>query len=954
MEHFNLKKFLASVLATACCINTLAYYTEDPILKHDIVKTFDYEQNNWMSQIPLNTPLNKISMVSSHDAGMDENNWTHPTEFSATQFHNIYDQAKYGVRFFDIRLRFWKGGYYAMHGIERGIFIDRIFDQAIQFLIDNPTEVLIIELSHWFDEGEMKNALKIILQNENWTQHLYRAKDELTRPPLLNEVTLDEVKGKLIIIVEDTIATKDIVEDARDNRLAKQFGFTPAKGIWQFAALAGDTLSAGKYGFFRLYDSYSNTPLYDTMRDNQAKKFHNFFNDTKYNKETDAFIYCWQLTYGSIYLQAEKCNPHLETELNTVIRRENNNRPNLVNLDYVDSRICNIVINLNADLLNKNVVSYIDHSFNESTHELYEQYRQCSHYAELKGTYDNFVSLTNGWYVVNGDVIMKKGAAVECEAVHIILKDNSQLTITGYKAPGIRADETFRSLHIYAQSTDESTMGKMTVTGGKDCAAIGGPSNRNGENINIHGGQIDATGGTRAAGIGGGDAGSGRNISIYGGIVSAKSSQDGAAIGGGRYYFGGGSGENITIYGGKVIANASKESTTAAGIGGGDGGHGRNIKIYGGDVTATGTIQGAGIGGGATSEHNGGAGDGIYIYGGIVKATGGSAIGGGLDGSGMTIEIHGGKVYATAISGSYAAAIGGGYKGGAKDITISGGHVIVTGSKSAAAGIGGGREYNGGGDAKNIKITGGTIEISDVTDGHSIGAANACESTNIVISGGSVWASCGKGVDNPTDGFNQAVRVTTVPECGSGDTPVHLQGIPSYGCKDMFPKSGDLKIWLPDGSYNFSSDKTKYHANVTKEKTEVSISSRSIEVIVGPSGYATIYSDKKLIIPENVQAFAYDFKYGTDELHATSVGSGQVLPADQGYVIKASEGTYHFFETNGTPVSVTSILKGVLSDKPVSEFYPGKVYGLGRVNGKTAFYKYTADKIKAGKAYLIK
>lgn len=955
MKHCFFKKLFAVISAAVCCVNAFAITM--PIFPYEVPKAWDYKQNKWMEKIPNNTPLNRISMVSSHDSGMDKNSYPYPHPLFAAQYYNIYQQAMYGVRFFDLRIQDLKGGYYSYHGQgafkQRGILLGHIFDQAVKFLKENDSEVLIFKMSHWYSEGEMKAILKYIENNSEWTEVFYKTPNDSSLPPILNRVPLGDVRGKLIVVVEDTIPAFKVLPDARANRLAKEFGFTPSKGFWQFADLAGKSI--GRYGFFSLYDSYSDTIYYDKMRDDQAKKFDNFLNSDDFDKESDAFLYCWQLTYGHVSDRAAHCNPHLDTELNTIILKQHNRRPNLVNLDFVDSRICNVVINTNADLCAQDPVLYIStRDDGTSSHKVIEEYRYRNVYYLINESHDDVYYFTNGWYVIDGNVDLRKGAKVMGEDVNIILKDGCNLTITGDGVPGIRIDESHYNLHIYAQSKDRSTMGKMTVSASKHNAAIGGSENRSGENINIHGGYITATGGPGAAAIGGGYAGCGNNIRIYGGIVKAKSSSNAAAIGGGVYNYGGAVGKNITIFGGDVEADASTDATRAAGIGGGWGGDGQNIVIYGGKVSAIGTENGAGIGGGERWSGNSGRGEYIEIHGGEVYAKGGSAIGGGKGSNGEHIEITGGKVTAVAHGDGHSAAIGGGHGGSGENISISGGYIVVTGGPSGA-GIGGGCYNGGGAGAHNITISGGTIEISNINNAYSIGSANDGSASNIVIKGGSIWANSGKGVENPTDGGSKTVYEVTVPDCGTGDTPMQLSGFLSYGTKDLYPRYEKLKLWLPNGPYSFSSEKNKYYVYVNSEATYATITCTSIEVVVGPTGYTSIYSDKKLVVPANVQVYAYVAKYGTEELLPVLIGENEVLPANHGYIVKAKEGTYRFFPSSETAVSVESVLTGTTRDIPASDFYPGKEkYGLGNVNGKTAFYKYTDNTIKAGKAYFVK
>lgn len=158
---------------------------------------------------------------------------------------------------------------------------------------------------------------------------------------------------------------------------------------------------------------------------------------------------------------------------------------------------------------------------------------------------------TTDWYVVQGTVEIGSRVTVSGD-VRLILADGCTLTVNG----GIQVQDdddditngSANALTIYAQSTDESTMGKLIAKGAEDDynAVIGGNEG------NDYGG-------------------SGGAVTINGGVVKAIST-DGAGIGGGFGDYGG-SGGKITITGGTVTAtgNASGKasSSSAAGIGGG-------------------------------------------------------------------------------------------------------------------------------------------------------------------------------------------------------------------------------------------------------------------------------------------------------------------------------------------------------------------------------------------------
>ncbi len=208
---------------------------------------------------------------------------------------------------------------------------------------------------------------------------------------------------------------------------------------------------------------------------------------------------------------------------------------------------------------------------------------------------------TTTWYVASGGVTIPNRVAAIGD-VHLILEDGCSLTITG----GIQvqdddtdiANGSANVLTIYGQSGDT---GKLTATGSRDSAGIGGGRDGDGGIIIINSGAVTAKGGSHyssGAGIGGGTGNGGGSITINGGSIHATGGSGsygaGAGIGGGGQSAPSG---KITITSGYICANAG--SNGAAGIGGGghDGkGTTENIAITGGMVIATGGGGGKAIG----------------------------------------------------------------------------------------------------------------------------------------------------------------------------------------------------------------------------------------------------------------------------------------------------------------------------------------------------------------------
>jgi len=361
---------------------------------------------------------------------------------------------------------------------------------------------------------------------------------------------------------------------------------------------------------------------------------------------------------------------------------------------------------------------------------------------------DKWYDLPAGWYVVEGDVTITPRLDTH-GAVNLILTNGSHLTAEW--GIDVKVGDTFT---VYAQSTDEGTMGRLTACLPADfnldrmvhysvwpysgMAGIGSSARWRAGNdgiresegtIIINGGNIRAKGQDSASAIGGPldsdiefrytDRGEvynrrqGGSITINGGIVRTEPfalpegnplAVTSVGIGTCHYGYGG----SVTINGGTVIAEAANDAITT-----GDGG---TITINGGDVTARGGVNNFGenshrvlSGNGIGPLENGS----ITINGGTVKATA-KGNGFGIGGSRFeiigtaTVTINGGTIDATANHNN--AAIGDRGKG-KSGVTITDG-VIHAAGKGSAAGIG---------SMGDIRITGGELTVSAEGSGAAIG-----------------------------------------------------------------------------------------------------------------------------------------------------------------------------------------------------------------------------------------
>ena len=361
---------------------------------------------------------------------------------------------------------------------------------------------------------------------------------------------------------------------------------------------------------------------------------------------------------------------------------------------------------------------------------------------------DKWYDLPAGWYVVEGNVTITPRLDTH-GAVNLILTNGSHLTAEW--GIDVKVGDTFT---VYAQSTDEGTMGRLTACLPADfnldrmvhysvwpdsgMAGIGSSARwREGNDgiresegtIVINGGNIRAKGQDNASAIGGTraeeiefrstDRGEvynrrqGGSITINGGVVRTEAfamsvgnctTVESVGIGTCQMGYGG----SVTINGGTVIAEATCDAITT--------GYGGTITINGGDVTAIGgvnnfaedlnrVIPGNGIG-----PYESGS---VTINDGTVKATAkgeGFGIGGAriYNTGAMTVTINGGTIEATANRNN--AAIGDRGKG-QSGVTITDGVIHATG-KGGAAGIG---------SKDDIRITGGELTVSAEGSGAAIG-----------------------------------------------------------------------------------------------------------------------------------------------------------------------------------------------------------------------------------------
>jgi|GEM_PF-6727435 len=320
---------------------------------------------HWMEDLPDHLTLKTMCIPGSHDAGMyDTKNWARGTALA--QAKDLYGQLRAGSRYFDLRPRHIEGkGYYVYHGPADGPKLEEVLKGVKQFFDEGTDETVILCFSAWKDfeqsETQQRAGLQFILDHLP-QQHLLRVprststapdpvtKAVITDPLRLNDLPLAELRGKLIVLVQDN----NYHEEGTGNR------------IYQDIVLPDVAKDADKWpGVYsinheaKVFDHYSDKRDYQEMVDHQAGEF------TKFDNADELFLLNWTLTphsttflvRSSVEGYASEINPRLATDA-----RDNkqglfgiNNQGemvNIINLDYMETadvvNVCRLLIARNS------------------------------------------------------------------------------------------------------------------------------------------------------------------------------------------------------------------------------------------------------------------------------------------------------------------------------------------------------------------------------------------------------------------------------------------------------------------------------------------------------------------------------------------------------------------------------------------------------------------------------
>ena len=145
---------------------------------------------NWMSMIPDNRPISRVSIPGTHDSGTASLPENTTTSMGHTQNFTVTEQLYDGIRAFDIRLK--KNMKYGHTMICRDGFDESMVDIA-KFLKDNPSEFIVAligsdEGGKW--DGEMQQNYKALIAKY----------PDLFIEKFSPATSVKDVRGKILVI----------------------------------------------------------------------------------------------------------------------------------------------------------------------------------------------------------------------------------------------------------------------------------------------------------------------------------------------------------------------------------------------------------------------------------------------------------------------------------------------------------------------------------------------------------------------------------------------------------------------------------------------------------------------------------------------------------------------------------------------------------------------------------
>ncbi len=278
-------------------------------------------------------PLRRWVLPASHDSAMYESGWV--KSLGQTQTLSIYEQLKYGIRFFDLRPQ-WSGGEICLyHGPVVGPKLTDLLDDVRRFCREPHHELIILKFSRYesFSDKVFRRMVEEITERLDLWLHKSLPKDRRLADVPLRDVLIE--KSVVWVVCDGGYPLVNRTPD-----------------IWVYRDWSA---ADPEQGDLRVYDRYADSTDYERMKADQLGKFARY--DGKCIRRPDLpcdlFLLSWTLTPATgVRAYSELPNRKLAENIREL---KSPNRfgcvPNLLYADYVESaHLLDVALEMNEAL----------------------------------------------------------------------------------------------------------------------------------------------------------------------------------------------------------------------------------------------------------------------------------------------------------------------------------------------------------------------------------------------------------------------------------------------------------------------------------------------------------------------------------------------------------------------------------------------------------------------------
>jgi hypothetical protein len=274
--------------------------------------------------------LGQLTLPASHDSAMYLSGF--PQSLGRTQSLSIYQQLTAGIRWFDLRPRFEDGTFFIHHDSIAGPSLSTVLGDVRKFMAENHRELVLLKLSHFEGIDAVSYPMMVQQIRRQLSPWLY---EQLPAGRRLADVTLGDFvrdRGRVLILCEGRLP------------LANR-----QPGIWCYRDWENRDPQNGD---LCVYDQYSNTMSFATMKADQLAKFSAFDGRCKQRPEVpcDLFLLSWTLTPPTgVLSMAREPNGQLRDVLEqTAPCNAHGRRINLLYTDDVGPWLTQLAVDLNG------------------------------------------------------------------------------------------------------------------------------------------------------------------------------------------------------------------------------------------------------------------------------------------------------------------------------------------------------------------------------------------------------------------------------------------------------------------------------------------------------------------------------------------------------------------------------------------------------------------------------